>query len=117
MWTTKGHEMSIWSDVVHDPARAQEAIDELERSAAHLEGLTEARANLARQALIDWHGARRETVEHAVTDLLDRSDELVWQLRRTAASIAEETELAIDEQRRRERLRETIARPTAAALQ
>jgi hypothetical protein len=63
MWTTTGDEMTIWSDITHDPARAQDAIDQLERAAAHLEGLTESRATLARQALIDWHGARRETVE------------------------------------------------------
>ena len=106
--------MSIWSDVTHNPARAQDAIDELERAAAHLEGLTESRANLARGALADWHGARRETVEQALIELLDHSGELVQQLRRTAARIAEETELAATEQRRRERLRETFGSPAVS---
>ena len=107
--------MSIWNDVTHNPSRARDAIDELERAAAHLEGLTDSRASLAREALIGWHGARREAVEQALTELLDRSAELVQQLRRTAARIAEETELALAEQRRRERLRETITRPTVGA--
>lgn len=107
--------MSIWSDVTHDPARAQEAIDELERVAAHLEGLTESRASLAREALVDWHGAWREEVEQTLTDLLGRSEELVQQLRRTAARIAEETELAAAEQQRRERLRELLGSPAVGA--
>jgi hypothetical protein len=108
--------MSIWSDVTHSPHRAQEAIDELERVAAHLEGLTESRAELAREALIDWHGARRDEVEQRLTELVERSGELVVQLRRAAVRIAEETDLADATQQRRERLRETITRPKVEAL-
>ena len=108
--------MSIWSDVTHDPARAQEAISELERVAAHLEGLTESRANLAREALVEWHGARREAVKQALLELLDRSEELVRELRLAATRITEETELAAAEQRRRERLRETFGSPAVSPV-
>ena len=107
----KGMAMSIWSDVTHSPARAHEAIDALSRVAAHLEGLSDSRAKLARDALADWHGARRKAVEDRLIELLDHSEDLIQQLRRTADRIAEETELAVVEQRRRERLRETLGSP------
>ena len=97
--------MSIWADVTHDPAAAQEAIEALHQVASHLEGLTASRHDLARQAFVDWHGARRDEVQGVLDLLLAHSEDLVARLRRTADRIAEETELATAEQRRRERLR------------
>lgn len=104
--------MDIWSDVAHSPAMAQEAIAELERVASHLDGLTQARATLGRQATVGWHGALREDYEQTLAELLDRSEDVIDRLRRTADRIAEETELAALEQRRRERLRQPLGTST-----
>lgn len=101
--------MGIWDDVTHDPVAAQEATDELERVAAHLEALTEARRALAREATVDWQGAGRVSFDADLGALLVDSHELVARLRATAVRIDEETELAAAEQRRRERLRELWA--------
>lgn len=101
--------MGIWDDITHDHLAAQEATDELERVAAHLEALTDARRVLARDATVDWQGAGRASFDADLRALLVDSHELVARLRATAARIDEETELAAAEQRRREHLREQWA--------
>lgn len=101
--------MSIWQDVEHDAGLAAEAIDELERLASHLDGLTRARHQLADDATADWHGLGRERFDHEVGQLLLGSLELTLELRRAAARIAEETEQAAAEQRRRARARALLA--------
>lgn len=102
-------DVGIWADITHDPLAAQDAADELDRVAAHLQGLTDARRWLAREATIDWQGAGRVAFDADLDALLARSDDLVRRLRATAVRIAEETELAAAEQRRREHLRELWA--------
>ena len=101
--------MSIWQDVAHDPGLAAEAIDELERTAAHLDGLTRARRRVAEQATTDWHGVGRQEFDQHLTLLLHASSQLVADLRQAADRIADETEQATSEQRRRERARTLMA--------
>jgi hypothetical protein len=101
--------MSIWRDITHDAALARDAIDELERLASHIEGLTDARQRLAEQAMAEWRGGRRMQFDHEFALLQRDSASVIVELRRTATRIAAETEQACAEQRRRERARALLA--------
>ncbi len=97
--------MSVWTDVAYDHARAQRAIDLLERMAGELAARTRARAALADEARQGWSGAGRAGFDHRLGDLVAGGEDLAHRMRLAAVAIDSDLEAAVEEQRRRERRR------------
>ena len=95
-----------WTDVAFDHGKARTAIEQLQRCALLLDHQTDRRVALARAAQQEWRGQARDTFDDELTRMTRSAAWIADALRRLAVRIAEASDTARLEQRRREAERE-----------
>lgn len=95
-----------WDDVKWDHGAADDAALTLRRAADLLEETAARREQQAREATAEWRGRYREEFDERLAQLLRRARQLAQEYRDKAGEILRKSQMAYEEQKRRERERE-----------
>lgn len=91
-----------WNNVHWDHGAANEAASALRRAAERLDVTSEQRAQVAKDAVVEWRGRNREIFDGQLSQIQGRSRDLATELRGYASRINAASDRAREEQARRE---------------